>query len=53
MHCAKSDKINAYYMDIWRDFNFFGAPHTLMSGSLAKCSFEAAAKSVGRYHNQT
>lgn len=50
---VKSDKSCAYNMDIWRDFSLFGPPHILMSGRLAKCNFEAAAKSVGKYHNQT
>lgn len=53
MCCVKCDKTHAYNMDIWKDFNLSGPHHILMSGSLAKCNFEAAAKSLGKYHNQT
>lgn len=50
MCCVKSDKSRA---GIWRDFNLFGPPHVLMSGSLAKYNFVTSAKSEGKYHNQT
>jgi len=51
MCCVKSDKKKkscAHNMDIRKDFNLFGPPYILMSGSLAKCNFEAATKSVGK-----
>lgn len=53
MCCVKRGNSHAYNMDIWRDFSPFGPPTILMSGSLAKCNFEAADKSLGKYHNQT